>query len=93
MKKVLAIVCLLVAFQALQAAHADPVGVKHPERRSLFPYFQKIRAKQIDSQPVAKIDPGKEDLMSYLRLLADMMTIKERYILPSSIVAQQRVHF
>lgn len=93
MKTVLAIACLLVAFQALQAAHSDHVSVNQPDRRSLFPYIQKIRAKQIVSQPVAKIDPSKEDLMGYLRLLADIMTIKERYFLPSSIAAQQQVHF
>ena len=88
--ELLAVVCILVAFHALQAADSEPIGVKQLEQRSLLPYFKQMRAKQLHSHPDAKEQPRKDESINLLRLLADVL---ERYALPSSIAAHQQVYF
>ena len=93
MKTALAIVCLLFAFEVLQASELASTGNKYPKQRSILRYFKQMRTKQLKSNPDVAIDSAEDSVANYLNLLAVMASLKDRYFLPPAIARYQTVHF
>lgn len=90
MKTVIYILVLLVAFEVSQALqNADPNKAGSSSKRSLFPYFQKVRAQQqnqhvkdaLQAKPERPTEPSRYAL--FLRKVIDSINLKHTDFRPN----------